>query len=101
MTTDICSAEPDADIPDERIRTFLLDGTMRTLHFPRRMGIGNIAERMVEIGRTSGISITLSPDRSGDVVITTDVNEENENKDMVYLNSLCHQTVDAFRIPKV
>ncbi len=98
MNSDLCSLEPDREVPAGNIRIFVRDRNIRSLHLPRRMGIDSAAYNLKRVAEEEeGIAVSVYPDTSGDMVICPGEDRTIPGKDAISIKYLCHQTLAVFR----
>ena len=97
MNSDLCSLEPDREVPAGNIRIFVRDRNIRSLHLPRRMGIDSAADNLKRVAEEEGIAVSVFPDTSGDMVICPGEDRTVPGKDAISIKYLCHQTLAVFR----
>lgn len=99
MSTELCSMEPERRASATSLHDFVIDRSVRSVYGPRRMGRGSLAESVMQAASEAGISVSLYPDVSGDMVVSIDPVDPIPGKDVIFTVDLCHQTVAAMRVP--
>lgn len=110
---ELCSkyAEDDLDLQD-KIQCFLQDRSIGTVTGIRRMGRENLVKFVAEMCAHMGISSSIFPDTSGDVILfdhweemegpSKEILDKNPKADILYGQDLCHQVpaVVRYRVEK-